>query len=117
MIFRKKTVDFPAWNYSVTVVVTSDINAAAKKLHLIAVDEPPPADKSTGGLSRHGRDCGESYLFVKPGSSINAVAHESWHCVRRMLLYAGAELDSETVAYHLGYLAQKVHVFVHQRRK
>jgi hypothetical protein len=117
MIFRKKIVEFPAWNYSVIVVVTSNINAAAKKLRLIAVDEPPPANKSTGGLSRHDRDCGESYLFVMPGSSVNAVAHESWHCVRRMLLYAGADLDSETVAYHLGYLAQKVYAFVHQRRK
>jgi hypothetical protein len=32
--------------------------------------------------------------------------------VRRMLTYAGAELDSETVAYHLGYLVKAIILFL-----
>lgn len=114
MIFRKKRVKFSAWNYDVVVVITDNFNDAAKKLKLILPDEPPPARSSTGGITCHDKNDGQSYLFVKPKASVNIVTHESWHCVRRMLIWTGADFDSETVAYHLGYLSGKVHEFAHK---
>lgn len=117
MIFRKKTVDFPAWNYTVHIVVTRDIDAAASKLKLKPENSLPDDYKTSGGVTFHETNNGQSFLFVRPNADVEVAAHESWHCVRRMLEYAGASLDSETVAYHLGYLAGETYAFAHKRRK
>ena len=117
MIFQKKTVYFAVWDYYVYVIVTEDFDASADKLKLRSDDADSLNDGTTGGASLHVKDNAESYLLIKPNATVKVVAHESWHCVRRMLEYAGAELDNETTAYHLGYLAGEAHAFSHKRRK
>ena len=117
MIFQKKTVYFAVWDYYVYVIVTEDFDVSARKLKLRDDDAGPYNDGTTGGVSLHVQDNAESYLLIKPNATVKVVAHESWHCIRRMLKYAGAELDNETTAYHLGYLAGEAYAFAHKRRK
>jgi len=57
-----------------------------------------------------------AFIFLKPNASIEALADESWHAIRRMMIKMRVELDNEAVAYHLGYLVDKVFKFVRGRK-
>ena len=54
--------------------------------------------------------CGEGcHIFLKPWTSAGVVAHEAWHAVRALLVWAEArDFDNEVVAYHLGYLVNQI---------
>lgn len=52
-----------------------------------------------------------TFIFLKPRVSVGTIAHEAWHGVHNMLKTVGVDLDSETVAYHLGYLVNKIMKF------
>ena len=56
------------------------------------------------------------FVFLKSSASVGTIAHESWHAVRHMLGTLGVDLDSETVAYHLGYLVDKIFRFMRGKR-
>lgn len=105
---RLHMVDFPVWHYTVYVVFTDDYNAASKELNL---EQPArPFGPTTEAVTFHEDGNGISYMFFhkKEHVSIKSIVHESWHVIHRMLEYVGAEVDNETVAYHLGYLVEKV---------
>ena len=103
---KKFEITFPIFaDYTVHMTVTSDVVAARKKMD------------STIGFKYEGssevalhdyNDAGDSWLFFSPNPKAGTVAHESWHCVRRMLKWAGAGLDDEVVAYHLEFLVDEV---------
>lgn len=117
MIFQKKSIFFAAWDYYVHIIVTNNFDATAHKLKLERDDTDSLDDKTVGGVCFHVKDNGVSYLFIRPKAIVRVVAHEAWHCVCRILEYADAELDNETVAYHLGYLTGEAYAFAHKRRK
>ena len=54
--------------------------------------------------------CSEGcHIFLKPYTSAGVVAHEAWHAVRALLVWAEArDFDNEVVAYHLGYLVNQI---------
>lgn len=56
-----------------------------------------------------------SLLILHESCSPGIVAHESWHAIRRILTSLDVELDNEAVAYHIGYLVNKVHVFMEKK--
>ena len=62
----------------------------------------------TDGIAIHCKDEGRSFVFLKHNASAGNVAHESWHVVRRMMNWLGVDLDNEAVAYHLGYLVNRI---------
>ena len=101
---------FDVWHYSVKIVFSTDINDSIKTqfpeetkfngtstdaCHMFRSDEPEP----------------ESFLFFPFTANASTIGHECWHAVRRMLLFAGTDLENETVAYHLGWLIGEVTKF------
>lgn len=116
MIFKRKRVSFSIWNYDVDIVITDDFNKAAKRMKLREPQDGPAQDGSTGGITFHEVDNGYSALFIPPKADVKVIAHESWHCIRRMLVYCGAKLDNETVAYHLGFLSQTAYNFSRSKK-
>src|SRR5271157_3190142 len=57
---------------------------------------------------------GHAHLFFKIGNSPSGIiAHECWHAIYGLMKeWAGVDhFDNETIAYHLGYLVQKVNDF------
>lgn len=56
-----------------------------------------------------------SLLILHEGCSPGIVAHECWHAIRRMLNNLDVGLENETVAYHLGYLVNRVHNFMENK--
>ena len=71
-------------------------------------------DDGTAGLAVHADTL--SFVFLPYSASVGSIAHESWHVVRRMMEHAGVELDNEAVAYHLGFLVNKIFRFVRGRK-
>lgn len=105
---RVTKIVFPVFSgYEVYVCISDDIVASRQKR------DGYFGEKFTGGdaLGLHSYPLGStgiSWLFfpiiVRPGT----VAHESWHCIFRMMSWVGADIENEVVAYHLGYLVEKV---------
>lgn len=106
---RHINIKFPVLGeYRVRVVVTSDLKKSLEQ-HGIPADAD---DNSTYAMAVHEDGTGYSAIFLPYGANISSVVHESWHVIRRMMEYLGIELDNETVAYHLGYLTEKVYNFL-----
>ena len=111
---RKTRIIFPVFsNYAVCVIVTSDTHKAALKYpHLKSLAE----NGETEGPCVFSSNTHRCYMFLPPNANIRTVAHESWHAIKGMFNFMEINLDHECVAYHLGYLTQKVYSFVHQKK-
>ena len=96
-------IPFPVLGqYTVTVAFTNDPLRTAERLKV----ELDSLGEHTTALTLPMPD-GVVMLFnLNP--SVNSMTHESYHAVRRMFKWAGADIDNELIAYHLGYLMQKV---------
>jgi hypothetical protein len=114
---RHTTINFDAFGqYRVVVVVSSDINSAIEKRLDVLKERKTPQDlESCRAITYHLDDIKESIIFLRNNPSIADIVHECWHVVYRMFEYFGADLEDETVAYHLNYLCQQVYNFVRRR--
>ena len=65
-------------------------------------------DYDGAGLYSFNQDKGVGTIFLVYNTDAGTIAHECWHCVKRMFEYVGAHLDNELVAYTLGYLVNEV---------
>ena len=112
---RKTCVVFPVYsNYAVCVVVASNIPKAVSNYpHLKTLAETGAAEGPCVFCSNTHR----CYMFLPPNANVRTVAHESWHAIKAIFKFVDIDLDHESVAYHLGYLTQKVYSFVHRKEK
>ena len=103
----EKIVEFPVWaKHKVHVIFTKCITDS-KKARYKKLEDLENA-RAIHIIS----DDGHSHLiFHIDLTDEGVIAHESWHCIRAMLYEYDAELDNETVAYHLQYLVERVHKF------
>jgi hypothetical protein len=109
---RITLIEFPVFmDYIVHVEITSDVRKSMKKY-------PQTKDITdvTNAMAVHVKDEPFSMIFLRYNAPVGTIAHESWHVIRRMMNYVGIELDSETVAYHLGYLVNKIFRFARGKR-
>ena len=101
-----KHIEFPVFvSYSVHVEITSDISRSMNKYKQT---RDIPFGDDTHAITVHVEDNGLSFMFLPYNAPVCTIAHESWHVIKNMMEYVGIDLDSETVAYHLGYLVDKV---------
>lgn len=109
MRVRVTHIEFPVFmDYVIHVEVTSDIYKSMSKY---PATENIPSDDTTHAITVHVDDEPFTFIFLPHNVSVGTVAHESWHAIRRMMNYVDVELDSETVAYHLGYLVNRIYQF------
>lgn len=102
----ERRTSFHAFGYAVFVIFTEDM---ARSVH--ARYPKMPYGDSFRAIHCHEHGNPYSHVFFKIGDCPpGTVAHECWHAVRFMLLdWAGCNLDSENIAYHLGYVVDAVH--------
>jgi hypothetical protein len=104
---REKIVKFPVWgNYRIRVIVTADVKkymAEHNSFCEVCMDED---QSDTNAVTLH--RLGQSIIIFPAEADMDTIAHESYHAIRQMLVSRDAELDNEVVAYHLGYLVNKV---------
>jgi hypothetical protein len=104
----ERRIDFHVYGFSVYVVFSNDlvksINARYNKINV------PP---SVQAMHCRETDNPWSHIVFKLGdASAGSIAHESWHAVRYILdNWTGCDTGNETVAYHLGFLVDKVTEF------
>lgn len=112
---RITTIEFPVFSsYIVHVEIMSDLKKTLLK-YPHTKNIPDEDSDNCDAMTVH--DEGHlSFLFLKYNSSVGAVAHECWHVVRRMMTIMGVEIDSETTAYHLGYLVNQVFRFLRGKK-
>jgi hypothetical protein len=104
--------DYATWvafdvmaNFQVRLIFSDDLRRSA----IARLGSPP--DIFGDGFVFNVKGEGRSYLFLKSDADEAVVAHECWHIVFRIMEWCGAELDNETVAYHLDHLVEKVYAF------
>lgn len=103
---RIKVIDFPVFaSYVVHIEVTSDLRRSMSRY---PQTEMIDVDDDTHAMAVHEAHNGMSFMFLPYNSTPGTIAHESWHIILRMMDYLGVENDSETMAYHLGYLVDQV---------
>jgi hypothetical protein len=73
-------------------------------------------DDNTNAIAVHEDDGNFSFIFFPYDVSVGTIAHERWHVIRNMMKFVGIELDSETVAYHLGYMVNHIVKFIKGRK-
>lgn len=110
-------IKFPVFgDYAVSVEVAPHIEKAMERyrdtFHIEGYEED-----CTNALTVHHPEEGMSYVFLRPRASPGTVAHEAWHVLVHMWEGLGIELDHESMAYHLGYLVDKIDRYVKGRKK
>ncbi len=110
---RKTHFSFPVLNnYTVRVIVVDKISEAMSRYPRLKEFAEDYSDKEARVFSCDSHHC---YIFLPTDASVRTIVHECWHVVKTMMKYVDIALDQETVAYHMGYLTQKVYDFVHRR--
>lgn len=101
------TVRFPVFaNYTVNIVITDDV-VKSRKSRDAKLGEPYDGVTAQAIHSWPLDGQGSSWLFFTQNVGAGTVAHECFHCVRRIMRWLGADIENEVVAYHLGYLVDK----------
>jgi hypothetical protein len=104
--------DYATWvtfeimaNYQVRLIISKDLNKSSKA----RLNSQP--ETFSDGFVFNVKGEGRSYIFLAHDAPESTVAHECWHIVHRIMDWCGAEIDNETVAYHLGHMVEKVYEF------
>ncbi len=117
---HKEKVPMPHFNYVFWVLFADDPEAYADGVGAENANERN-IPSTTAALCVHYPAEMRCDLVFRPNVDPGCVAHEAWHGVRHLLLDAGAILDNETVAYHIGYLVNQIHnirkVMMKKRKK
>lgn len=110
---KSKTISLRPFPYELKLIVTDDIIASEKKIRLKHNDvcSKNVATSRTGAMAIHSRQLSTMYILMPYKCDIGYIGHEVWHIVRALLLYSGAGLDNEVVAYYIGWLIRESAVF------
>jgi hypothetical protein len=111
---RYTTIEFPVFSdFIIHVEVAKNIEKAIGKYPSIADFSEEDTGESDGvAVYDGGQVC---FIFLKPNVSVGTIAHESWHAIEHMMERFNVRPEGEVIAYHLGYLVDKVFRFL--RRK
>jgi hypothetical protein len=109
-VIAKDRLEFKALDLAVNLVLTTDVEKSTLKI------DPKYDGGATGALWIFNPTTQDAHIILPFRPDMGMIAHECWHCVRRLLRYIGAELDNEVVAYHLGYAVNVVYEFVMENK-
>lgn len=98
-----KLLEFPVFDETVFLIVTDDLIEAQRRYGLASDGNENDRCAGLYGKSRYGN----KFVIVSAAASHGTWAHEAWHFVREMC----GERDifnSETEAYHLGFIVDRL---------
>lgn len=100
-----KFVRFPILgNYGVRIEIAKDLAKAIKRARLETIE----VGEFTDAMACYREKQATTFIFIKPNASNGTIAHEAYHAVCHLMKYTGVDLENEVVAYHLGYLVNKI---------
>lgn len=118
--FREKELSFPVFSaFPMLIVVTPDEDIAPTVSYICDRDfNREPSLRATCDACTMTAASRTYLFFKKKDATPGTIAHEAWHAIYHMLKdFAGAEIEDETVAYHLGYLVDQISQFIHDEEK
>lgn len=112
---RKIRIRFPVFsNYLIHAEVTPDITETLQKYkHLRDIDPERLIDGDGCTIQRN--EFGLSYVFLRPDVTVGTIAHESYHATVNLLNFIRADMEDELVAYHVGFVADKIYELIKKR--
>lgn len=99
-------------NYEVIVIITDDIKKTRKGLDKELGFTYDNVDLNIDGLHSYNSAQMKSFILLNPDTSNGVIAHESFHCVVRVMKIIGGKLSNsseESYAYLLDYLVDTIH--------
>lgn len=109
-------IKFPVFhNYTVNVEIAPNIEKAVERYKNVFKIEGWGGEEETNAITVH--ENWASYMFLRPRTTPGTIAHESLHVIAEIADKTGMKLDDENVAYHLGYLVDKIDGYVKGRKK
>jgi hypothetical protein len=99
---HRHTINFPIFSYRITVVFTADIPRECKRL---TSEDPTPGTIALTVLNGDGF----SHILLPHDACAESIAHESFHAIYHLMTRAGAQLEDEVIAYHLGHVVGLIH--------
>lgn len=111
---RMTTVEFPVFSdFIIHVEISNDFDKTISKYPCIgfAKGDNHRADAVT---IHDGTNI--IFVFLKHNVSVGTIAHESWHALSHMFDMLGMDKEGEAVAYHLGYLVNKIFRFARGKK-
>ena len=112
---RITTIEFPVFSdFIIHVEISNDFDKTISKYPNIK-NFADGTNQNCDALTIHENDSPLVFIFLKHNVSVGTIAHESWHALCHMFETVGVDMDSETVAYHLGFLVNAIFRFM--RRK
>ena len=109
---RRTVIKFPVFNnYEVRVIHARNVAATGRRLK----EKLDDAEAAFITKEEDGK-YGIGWLVLGPNPQPDVISHECVHAITALLKYAGAQADEEVFAYHLGYLAGRVHKFLRGHR-
>lgn len=103
---RQKKIYLPVFGYTVSVVVTDDLQRSRTKRNSV-IGHSYTVAPTLRALHSFNNDKAKSWLFFQSAPSAGTISHECSHAVHRMFNWIGAENEIELFAYHLGYLVDE----------
>lgn len=101
-------------NYEVVVIITKDIGKSRDKLN-DEIGFTCELEIDVDGLHSYNSGQMKSYILVTPESTNGVIAHESFHCVSRIMRCIGGKLSrksEESYAYLLTYLVDTIEAII-----
>lgn len=97
---HRHKVKFPIFqNFTIHVVFTDDWRAEAVKLNADLTDDSIAWTVSEGKAA---------HIIFPHHPDPDVVAHETFHAIWALMKFAGAEMEEEVVAYHLGHVVELI---------
>ena len=99
---------FPVFsNFKVSVFIAENTDATACYIADRDFTAEPTRD-GTEALTVSSPRNGWANIYIPFDAHMGTIAHESYHAVEAMMKFIGANKESEVVAYHLGFLVDKI---------
>jgi hypothetical protein len=106
---RQFTIPLPHFNYAIKVVFTGDFKEFAKKKKWSKFSEQiADDDRTVSGYHCSHPGEGLSWILLRHDPKISTIVHETFHVVWRIMEHIGAKFENEVMAYHLGYIVEKI---------
>ncbi len=115
LIEKKLKIAFPVFGYKLNVVITNSIDISRNKINS-KVGVAKSNFEDCVGLHSHKETEPEAFIFITPFSTPGTIAHESSHAVYRMFEFYGLDFDDENFAYHLGFIVDKIHCLIRNKK-
>lgn len=100
---HRHKIKFPIFGYEIRVSFVNCLKDEAVRLNADA-----PGDGDAKALTILNSENPYVHIILQHGAGPGVIAHESFHAIFALMSWAGAVLEDEVVAYHLGHVVELI---------